>query len=395
MKYNIALLIIGTIAGMTHAQTTDKEFESLYRKVNAKKTNVTDAMLQDSSTQLYRGMANETWRLLDHLYDFMNEEHKLNGRGFFSFSGNETKNTGIYRVGTGFSLDQGLYPYELDFSANIQSLISNGGFVENESNIDISFDFHPIVPNAYAKIEKYEAKLAELKSSKALTETEKENNEYLKNKYAKKIESAFDANGLWLENYIIAQRFSEGYLGIENRYEFGGGFIFSFYSKALTPTGKKNNLELSRKTIIQNEEKDLIQVLKKTNANNLILPLSSDDIRIIGDSRSRYLISNRKQYSKLKLSFLIGAFYELEKTIINTTVPFNGKDSSFVFDIKPTNLFKAVIRPGIVWKPKDKYRLLIYPHFLFPFCGCCRSSPKCRTRLPRRPSQHRNDNGLD
>lgn len=377
IKYHLQFFVPGLILclGLTgvsvffnksFAQSTDREFEELYKSVNAKKSSVAGLSKLDSNYADNVKLANETFQLLDYLYSFMRQELNMNGRGSFNFAGNENSRNSTYYFGAGIGIDQGLYPYELDFSADIQTLLSNGSFTENESNIDISFDFNPFVPDPEYKIKKYETKIKSIQSQAPKTETERENNEYLLNKYTKKIDKAYNANGLWLENYIIAKRFSDGYLGIEHRYEFGGGFIFSFYSKGLTRKGENNRDEINRKPTYKFIEQDLIRCLRSCAPVHNVLELSPDDIRVISDSRTRYLVANRKAYGKLRASLLLGGFYEIEKTNIRNTIQLNGKDTTMLFDFNPTNRFKAVIRPGLVWKPKDKYKFRAYCHVLVP-----------------------------
>lgn len=367
MIKNISISMISLVSIVGNAQTTDKEFEELYKNINAKKHLLSAINQKDSSVVNDLQLANKTYALLDNLYEFMNREHRLNGKGYFDFAGNETKKNSVYRFGTGISIDQGLYPYELDFSADVQTLLNDGVFVANESNIDISFDFHPYVPQPESKIGRYDAKIKELQLNTNPTEIEKENNEYLLKKYQRKIDKAYDANGLWLENYIIAKRFSDGYLGIESRYEIGGGFIFSLYSGAMTKKGRTTRDEIIPKSIGKPKEQDIIHSLKALTPAHNLLQLSPADIEVISDSRSRYLIANKKQNSKLRLTLLLGSFYKVEKTIIENTIKFNGKDTSITFDVNPTNRFESVVRLGLVWKPKDKYKLKIYPLLILPF----------------------------
>lgn len=366
MKRKIPISFLILFSLYVHSQTTDKEFEGLYKKINGRKTLLAGLNKNDSSHIDKLQLAHETFQLLDYLYDFMNDEHRLNGKGSFSFGGNETKNKNIYKIGAGISIDQGLYPYELDFSAHIQTLLNNGVFEENVSDIDISFDFHPYVPIAESRIQAYESKISELQSMKNQSEMEKENNEYLINKYLNKIEKAYDVNGLWLENYVVAKRFSDGYLGIDEKYEIGAGFIFSLFSKALTRKGMDNREEINRKPTYKFQEQDLIRCLQACAPIDNVLQLSADEIRVISDSRSRYLVANRKQYSRLRLSLLVGAFFELEKTTISNTISLNGKDTIIVLNLQPAHSFKTEIRPGLVWRPKDKYKLKIYPYIKFP-----------------------------
>ena len=100
MKKRITIFIYLMLSILVSAQTTDKEFEELYKTINAKKTFISGLSKQDSNYTDYQNLGNETYLLLDHLYDFMDAEHRLNGKGFFTFAGNESKNNNNYNCQT-------------------------------------------------------------------------------------------------------------------------------------------------------------------------------------------------------------------------------------------------------------------------------------------------------
>lgn len=349
-----------------HSQATDQDFKDVYKSINSKKGNAIYLNPLDSNFTSKTAIIKETFQLLDFLNEFMDNEHRLNGKGSFSFSGNETTSGNLYKVGAGVNIDQGVYPYELDFSTNVQTLLKDGILQENVSDIDISFDFHPHTPSADARIAKYNAKIDALHKEQPVDQIGQENKQYLLEKYLKKIEQSEPLNGLWLENYIVGKRYSDGFLGIDERYELGGGFIFSFFSKALTQKGNRNRDELNRKPSYSFQGEDLIRCLTSCAPIHNVLMLSNAETQVLSETRARYLVSNQKQYSQLRLSLLIGAYYELEKVTATNTILFNGKDTSLSYDFKPTNKLRGEIRPGFVWRPKDKYKLKIYPFMKFP-----------------------------
>lgn len=139
------------------------------------------------------------WQALKAYRTFQQKETQLNGRAKFGFTGNESDLNNIFKINAGVDIDQGSYPFELDLSSSFQTVIRNGEFAENVSDIDISFDYHPQV-----------------------------------------------GNGLWLENYAYLKRFNNTYLGIDQRYEAGAGLIFNLYSTGqLTPRGSENAQSLA------------------------------------------------------------------------------------------------------------------------------------------------------
>jgi len=349
------------------AQVSDKEFRQVYQSIQTKRLNnrwipATSTFQTEDSTVMV-----ETQQLLDNLFQYMEDEHRLNGNGRFAFSGHETTNDNLFRVEAGISMDQGLYPYELDFSTSLQTQLKNGSFQENVSNIDISFDFHPFLPDPVSRKRKLEQKIETLKVEMEGPDVYKEEYQRLIDQYTLKLDQPSTANGLWMENYVIAKRFNDDYLGIDQRYEIGGGFIFSLFSKALTAKGRHNRDEMNQKPSYEIHGKDLVRCLQSCIPIQNSLQLSESEVDIITKTRHRFQISNRKQYSKLRLSLLLGVYYELEKNTINKTFLFNQKDTSISHAFEPSNTFRWELRPGLVWRPKDGYKLKLYSFLKLPF----------------------------
>ncbi|MBK9109782.1 MAG: hypothetical protein IPM92_15780 [Saprospiraceae bacterium] len=371
--WNTISIILLTISGLCltcsnlYAQVSDKDFSNVYKNILLKKSRFQWVTLDTSTRKEDSTVLEETQLLLEDLHGFMEEEHRLNGNGKFAFSGYETQTRNLFRVEAGISMDKGVYPYELDFSTSLQTQLKDGTFQENVSDIDISFDFHPIIPDPAKRKRKYEEKIKELQEEMTKPGVYVEEYQRLITKYQAKMEEQSSSNGLWLENYVYAKRFSDDYLGIDNNYSIGGGFIFSLFSKALTDKGISNRDEMNRKPSYEMHGNDLIRCLQSCMPIHNAFQLSASDLEIISKARSRYLSSNRKQYSKFRFSILLGAFYELEKTTLNQTIKFNNIDTSISNSFEPTNSFRWEVRPGIVWKPKDKYKFKLYTFINFPF----------------------------
>lgn len=350
-----------------HAQVTDSDFSNVYKSILQRKSRFQWADLDEKSRKQDSTVIEETQLLLEDLYVFMDEEHRLNGNGRFAFNGNETNNNNLFRIEAGISMDKGIYPYELDFSTSLQTQLKDGSFQENVSDLDISFDFHPIVPDPQRRIKKYEAKIEELEKERNNPNIYQDEITRLIQKYQKKIDAPSSSNGLWLENYVIAKRSSDDYLGIDHHYEIGGGIIFSLFSRAMTRKGITNREEMNRKPSYEIHGSDLVRCLQSCEPVRNALQLSEEELDIITKTRTRFLTSNRKQYSKLRLTLLCGAFYELEKATINKTAAYDLIDSTFKVNLEPTNVFRWLVRPGLVWKPKDKYKFKFYTYWILPF----------------------------
>lgn len=313
------------LLSMNHpcAQNSDAAFSKVYARINSVKMLDMDKASPEYSKDSLEVI--EINRLLSFLNNFLNSEHKLNGNANFNFSGNENDVSSLFKIGVGASIDHGLYPYELDLSTNIQTVIQNGNFQENISDVDISFDFHPITPAVDAK-----------------------------------------NDGLWLENYVLVKRFNDGFLGIQQRYEASFGLILNWYSNKLTDTGISNQKALDAKPTYNVHGEDLIRCLESCYNKKSVLKLSESETGTIAYTRERFKRGNKKRFSKLRLALLLGVYYEIEQANAANTIKFNGVDSTFNIPFDATNKVRMEVRPTFTWQPKDGYTFKIYPYFKLP-----------------------------
>jgi hypothetical protein len=318
----VSMLLISTLL---FAQNTDKDFNNAYERIHSQKffaLNPSDPLeySRDSMEVV------EIHQLLGTLKEYMDGEHDLHGKAGFVFSGNESDISSLFKIGANANMSKGAYPYEFDFSINVQTTIQDGAFQENLSDIDVSFDFHPYIPDASS-----------------------------------------EKDGLWLENFVFLKRFNNNFLGIEQRYETGMGFIFNFYSKnKLTASGSANESALAKIPQYEVYGDDLVRCLNECYVKNSVMGISEAESKIISNTRERYRRSNVKQYAKFRTGMLVGLYYELEQSLARNIVNFNGMDTLLERSFDATNKLRLEIRPIISWQPKDRYRLKIYPYFKLP-----------------------------
>ncbi len=325
MRINPFLVSILCIHVTVGAQNTDKEFFKVYKRINAQRIFHIDK--SDLSTYYLDSLeVVEMQSLLEFYNTYLNQEHKLNGKAGFSFNGNESDINKFFRIGVSGKIDKGVYPSELDFDLNVLTTIQNGVFQENFSDIDVSFDFHPYRPAAESK-----------------------------------------NDGLWLENYVFVTRFNNNFLGIEQRYETGLGFVFNLYSKnKLTQNGIANNHKLNKIPRYEIYGDDLKRCLEECYLKKSILKITEHESKTIINTRERYARSNIKKYSQLRLALLLGIQYELEKSMATNEINFNSVDTLLTEEFEATNKIRWQVRPSITWQPTDKYKLKIYPFFKMP-----------------------------
>ncbi len=314
MHFRLILFIIVLLPNSNYAQGYQESFNSVYQKF--KITPINKEISKEDKTELQ-----ELEKLMDFLNSFTNQENKLNGGVHFGFSGDETEIRNLFTLNAGINLDYGNYPYQLDFTTSIQTIVNNGVFQENVSNIDISFDYSHVNTG----------------------------------------------NGIWLENYILLKRFGDNYLGINQRYETGMGFIFNYRSKSLTPKGEKIAVELNRKPVLNSNGEDLIicyeEICKRSNNQK---KLSREECETIGLTRKVYGNANRKKYNKLRLALLLGAFYEIDQSIAQNNLMINGKDSLISATFPTQTFLRWELRPTIEYRPNDILKIKLHPYIKFP-----------------------------
>lgn len=317
-------LIIVTFPILCQGQSKSKSFIDVYKKISKEKFINLDSTKPNFEEN--KKAINELQKLVDFYHDFTETERKLNGKAGFQFAGNDSSLDDLFKIGVSGKIDKGAYPYEMDFSMNVQTTIQNGSFQENLSDIDVSVDFHPWVPHGNEKGD----------------------------------------DGLWLENYVFIKRFNNNFLGIEQRYEAGAGFIFNHYSKKLTKKGKINREGLNKIPKTDVHAKSLSMCLDSCYIAQNLLKIDTTDAKIITKTRDNYIRSNIKKYSRLRIAMLVGFYYELEKAIAKDSILFNGERQLVSQSFDATNKLRWELRPTLVWQPKDGLQFKVYPYFKLP-----------------------------
>ena len=311
-----SILLLCTFCTTIFGQGFQEEFNAVYKKFK-------DQSIEGASEEDQKELK-ELTTLMDYLNSFTSKESAIKGGVNFGFSGDATDINDLFQVNAGINLDYGKYPYQLDFSTSIQTIINNGVFRENVSNIDLSFDYHHV--NA--------------------------------------------GNGLWLENYILLKRFGDNYLGIDQRYESGIGFILNYRSKKLTEKGDDIEAELDRKPVLHANGDDLIVCYEEIcKRSNNLKKLSPKEIEAIALTRKIYKNANRKQYNKLRLALLAGIFYEIDQSFARNNLTINDKDTLVTALFPTLTYLRWEIRPTIEYQPSDVLKIKIHPYLKMPLGG--------------------------
>ncbi len=252
-------------------------------------------------------------RFKTYLFDLRNleaQERKISGEISFGLNGLEVENNNLFVINTGFNLASGVYPFEFNLNSNIQAQTQNGVLKETVSKVGISFDYN------------------------------------------------FSEKDLGKETYVFVNRTNNSFLGIDQRYEIGGGLILNLYSgksasienqfQGLTDTGKE---EIKKVEGFEKELPFLTEDYFESCVDSIcsrIKNIPKKDRKNLKKSRNRFNQVIKKKYSTTRISILGGMNYELEKTADSLKLFFNEEERKGVFDA--TNRFRMVARPGFEWR---------------------------------------------
>lgn len=224
-------------------------------------------------------------------------QSNFSGSARFGFNGESTRDedNSLFAIYGGVNLGWDLYPGELDLSTLFGINFTDGEIQENVSNIDISYDHM---------------------------------HQYL-------------GDGLLLENYMYVKRTTDAYLGIDQRYEIGGGFIVNHWiNRYVDPRQGQFPIGYGRKE-------------NKALWNNLVQPrLSENQFEDFERDFTEGFNKYKKSQSKLRVAILAGAYFELEQTSVNDSI-----------SLDATNKFRWVVRPTVDIRLNDGWRLSFRPYF--------------------------------
>ncbi|MBT8264542.1 MAG: hypothetical protein KJN75_04325, partial [Muriicola sp.] len=245
---------------------------------------------------------------LTKLQDYIrNEENKFSGEVSFGFNSQESKRDNFFVIGTGVDLSKDTYPFKFDLSSGILAQIINGELDETVSNLSISFDYN------------------------------------------------ISEESLLTQSYVFLNGSNNSYVGVDQRYELGGGFLLNFYSgsraNGLTDKGKdemkKMNGSISNSKMSEKENHQIFSEGIDLIGNSMS-EANREKLEAVKKSRKRFANKIIKNYSTYRLSFLAGINIELEQTADSLEL-FNG-DLLRKGTFEPTNRYRLVVRPGFEWK---------------------------------------------
>ncbi|QQS31341.1 MAG: hypothetical protein IPM47_10665 [Sphingobacteriales bacterium] len=268
--------------------------------------------------QLFSLEANQ---LIKYLKALEQREKRFNGNARFGFAGDKTDIASLYKINGGISVYRGYYPDKFEFTNDVGIVISNGVFTENVSNIFMTYDHTLMV-----------------------------------------------GDSLFLEDYAVMSRFSDEFLGIEQRYELGGGIILAHWSKKLTKNGKDELRQISKLRITPPQkgtdsltmcvDGDCLRFKRNNSASN--------EESQIHQSQQLAKVAVRKKYNKFRAALLAGLIFETEKGFAADTISTAFGTQYFYHSFNASQFLRWEIRPTLDLKPNDYFTLKIRPFFKMP-----------------------------
>ena len=158
---------------------------------------------------------------------------------------------------------------------------------------------------------------------------------------------------LAIESFIYLNRRNDKFIGLDQRYEMGGGFIFAFWSKKLSNSisVEKKELESAFEHFKINEDKFLLCIDRCVPL--LSNSVKNNDLALLHDSKDLLINSLIKQNSPFRGGVLLGMLFEIENTSFSDSLTTDSGRLYFKNSFKPTVRLRWQLRPTLDFKLFD------------------------------------------
>jgi len=242
-------------------------------------------------------------------------------------SGSTADDATLLKLNTGLVLSRGGYPGELEFTSNVGVTLADGVFREDVSTFGLSYD------------------------------------DYLRP---------------WLEAYGFAERFSDAFLGIDQRYELGGGTVIELAqlmrnrtsdpNSAWLTTGGLTRAERLKTTVPRIEGGAFDDQVPAWLKCSMVAQLGTVDpdstavsdwveahnarVKRIGAVSEIAREANRLAHSKVRIALLGGLMVDVEKATVSALDTLGSEVS---LPLSGTHTLRWVLRPTLEWRPRDSW----------------------------------------
>ncbi|MEL6771858.1 MAG: DUF481 domain-containing protein [Bacteroidota bacterium] len=294
---------------------------------------------------------NGVWSALALIEAEERQQRALSGRARASFASDATDERSLYRLAVGVSLDRGEYPGEINFSAATDVTLQDGTVQENVSSLTLSYDHH-LSPN--------------------------------------------------FETYAFVKRDTDNFLGIDQRYEIGGGLIGQTYTwdtrKRTALRKRLDNLpsyvtaegdSARAAAAAALAETDWFRCLAAAHADSTTQGALLAGVLADLDALRPYATfaerAVRKRHTILRLGLLAGPFFEFEQSTVTARRALGMDTTSVDVELGGSTIARFEVRPTLTLRDSfERVRFDLRPYFKFPlydFDGCGSGDGRCNYRI--------------
>ncbi len=261
------------------------------------------------------------WDVFQKIRNKESALNKVGGEVGFGFFGNDSEDENAFTINGGISVSQGIFPQEFEFSTLMNIQVEDGQFKENLSDLRVTYD------------------------------------RFLKSK-----------NDFLWEGFAFINRRSDEFLGLNSRYEIGGGIIIAYWRKKL--------LKRERKDIKKFDTSSINLFIHKTDSTKVcyeledckgeLVGLDANDVDNFSKAQKRIKNSIIKNKSPFRGGALIGLFYEAESISHSDSLDTNIGKRYYEEEFDATNKLRWEIRPTLDFKLSPYVKIKIRPYFIMP-----------------------------
>jgi hypothetical protein len=226
----------------------------------------------------------EQFQQVQHKIDSLKD--LLNGSSTsvsFGFSGNSSNANQLLKLNSNISFQQGTFPFEFSLNLKTETQLKNGVFDERLSDFLMTYDYYPNVGHPEKRINR--------------------------------------------KVFVFLNRYSDAYLGVEEKYEIGFGGALNKWGRGFTKEAQR--------------------------VDALIDNLSDDSVclgKIFGTQDYKSELEHVKKANSIKgtrvrLAILGGIFYEIEKVVFEDSIPTSAGIAAYPSNFNATGSLKWEIRP--------------------------------------------------
>jgi hypothetical protein len=270
------------------------------------------------------------WNALSVLRKEEDRQRALKADISFGLTGDEAGERSLFKLNTGISLSRGEFPSEVNVVSKLGLQQRDGQLQEDVTSLLISYDYHTT---------------------------------------------------RHVEYFAFAERFSDNFLSIQQRYEIGFGARAGFHFGSVPSWNRvADSFDTVRAGLAS-----VRAAVPKMPARGQVMPnLGPDESSGLPLATRRLEHALRDQSARVFLGLVASVFAELERAEIEVTSrPAVGSVDPVVTSKVPvdaTYRYRLTIRPAIRLRPSEEITIVIHPYYKLPLDGARRVTAADGTR---------------